>query len=157
MVWLSSPLISRHIVRYMLSVYCCGRAVLKSRKPQPQSLSTVEIWTAEIRGRDIFNHYTATFVLIPLASGVPRGGGLVVNPLPPQPRNFEGPPKSCQTKPDCENFSKLLNLGRQHPKMFGKSIIFREFQSCTQLTLRSFYIIKISLKTIKLKHLCGSC
>jgi len=32
----------------------------------------------------------------------------------------EGPPKSCQTQPDCEKCYKLLNLGRQHPKMFGK-------------------------------------
>ena len=40
---------------------------------------------------------------------------------PPPPRNSEGPPKSCQTQPDCENcLKKLLNLGRQHPKMFGK-------------------------------------
>ena len=32
-------------------------------------------------------------------SGVPRGGGLGgSNPL-----NSEGPPKSCQTQPDCEN------------------------------------------------------
>jgi hypothetical protein len=33
-------------------------------------------------------------------SGVPRGGFGVFNP---PPRNFEGPPKSCQTQPDCEN------------------------------------------------------
>ena len=38
--------------------------------------------------------------------------------LPP-PRNSEGPPNSCQTQPYCENCYKLLNLGRQHPKMFG--------------------------------------
>ena len=34
------------------------------------------------------------------SSGVPRGRGLGgSNP----PRNSEGPPKSCQTQPDCEN------------------------------------------------------
>ena len=34
-------------------------------------------------------------------SGVPREGGFgVFNPLP---RNSEGPPKSRQTQPDCEN------------------------------------------------------
>ena len=38
----------------------------------------------------------------------------------PPPLNSEGPPKSYQTQPDCENCKKLLNLGRQHPKMFGK-------------------------------------
>jgi len=29
-----------------------------------------------------------------------RGGGCSNRPLP---RNSEGPPKSCQTQPDCEN------------------------------------------------------
>ena len=32
-----------------------------------------------------------------VVSGVPRGG------FKPPPRNSEGPPKSCQTQPDCEN------------------------------------------------------
>ena len=36
-------------------------------------------------------------------------------------------------------------------------IILREFQSCTSLKLLSIYIIKISLKIIKLKYLCGCC
>jgi len=36
-------------------------------------------------------------------------------------------------------------------------IILREFQICTSLKLRSSYIIKISLKIIKLKYLCGYC
>jgi len=34
-------------------------------------------------------------------SGVPRGGGGVRVFILPQ--NSEGPPKSCQTQPDCEN------------------------------------------------------
>ena len=34
-------------------------------------------------------------------SGVPRRGGLGCSN--PPPRNSEGPPKSCQTQPDCEN------------------------------------------------------
>jgi len=42
---------------------------------------------------------------------------------PPPPRNSEGPTKSCQTQPDCENCLKLLNLGCQHPKMFGKKVV----------------------------------
>ena len=42
---------------------------------------------------------------------------------PPPPRISEGAPKSCQTQPDCENCKKLLNLGRQHPKMFGKKAV----------------------------------
>ena len=55
---------------------------------------------------------------IPHTSGVPRGG-LGCSTHPP---NSEGPPKSCQTQPDCENYYKLLNLGRQHTEMFGKKI-----------------------------------
>ena len=35
-------------------------------------------------------------------SGVPGGGGLLKLPTP---GNSEGPPKSCQTQPDCENFN----------------------------------------------------
>jgi len=31
-----------------------------------------------------------------------RGGVGVFKP-PPKKRNSEGPPKSCQTQPDCEN------------------------------------------------------
>jgi hypothetical protein len=34
-------------------------------------------------------------------------------------------------------------------------IILREFQSCTSLKLRCFYIIQNSLKIIKLTYLCG--
>jgi len=44
------------------------------------------------------------------------GGGSWGVQTPPPPRNSEGPPKSYQTQPDCD----LLNLGRQHPKMFEK-------------------------------------
>ena len=36
-----------------------------------------------------------------VGSGVPGGGGLGCSNLPT--RNSEGPPKSCQTQPDCEN------------------------------------------------------
>jgi len=32
-----------------------------------------------------------------------RGGGGWGCLNPPPPRNSEGPPKSCQTQPDCEN------------------------------------------------------
>ena len=48
-----------------------------------------------------------------------RGGVWGVHP---PPRNSEGPPKSCQTQPDCENL-KLLNLGHQRPKMLGKKTV----------------------------------
>jgi len=52
-------------------------------------------------------------------SGLPGGECWgVQQPPPPQIRKI--PPKSCQTQPDCENCYKLMNLGRQHPKLFGK-------------------------------------
>jgi len=37
--------------------------------------------------------------------GTGVGGGFLggIRPPPPPPRNSEGPPKSCQTQPDCEN------------------------------------------------------
>ena len=37
------------------------------------------------------------------ASGVPREGCLGVFNPPTHPLDSEGPPKSCQTQPDCEN------------------------------------------------------
>ena len=54
-------------------------------------------------------------------SGVPRGWVWGVQ-TPPTP-NSEGPPKSCQTQPHCENCQKPLKLGRQHSKMFGKKAV----------------------------------
>jgi hypothetical protein len=30
--------------------------------------------------------------------------------LPPTPRNSEGPPKSCQTHPDCEKLLKIAEF-----------------------------------------------
>ena len=66
------------------------------------------------RSRNVAHCYTL------LTSGVPRGGGLGCST---PPRNSEGPPKSCQTQPDCENCYKLLNLGCQHTKMFGKKAV----------------------------------
>ena len=36
-------------------------------------------------------------------SGVPRRGVWGVPPPPPPPQNSEGPPKSCQIQPICEN------------------------------------------------------
>ena len=52
-----------------------------------------------------------------------EGAGLGGSTQPPPQGNSEGPPKSCQTEPDCENCQQLLNLGLQHLKMFGKKSI----------------------------------
>ena len=46
----------------------------------------------------------STYCIVPFihcTSGVPSGGGVWGVQLPS--RNSEGPPKSCQTQPDCEN------------------------------------------------------
>ena len=53
------------------------------------------------------------------SSGVPRGGSGVQTP----PRNSEGPPKhraKLTTRLWKLLKKELLNLGRQHTKMFGK-------------------------------------
>ena len=50
----------------------------------------------------------------PVSSGVPRGG--VWGFKPPPPRNYESPPKSCQTKPDCENLLKLAEFRKPTPQ-----------------------------------------
>ena len=39
-------------------------------------------------------------------SGVPKGVWGAQTP----PQNSEGPPKSCQTQPDCENCSKFAEF-----------------------------------------------
>ena len=41
------------------------------------------------------------FQSVHLISGIPRGGVIWGVQTPPQ--NFEGPPKSCQNQPNCEN------------------------------------------------------
>jgi len=58
--------------------------------PSVMSFSPPSLYffSSSLLGRNIF-----------LSSGVPWGGGWGFNP----PRNSEGPPKSCQTEPDCEN------------------------------------------------------
>ena len=55
-------------------------------------------------------------------SGVPRGGVRVFKHRPP--RNSEGPPKNrAELNPIVKTVKKLLNLGRQHTKMFGKKAV----------------------------------
>ena len=53
----------------------------------------------------------------PLASGVPRGGGLGVKPPPEIPKALQ---KIVPNNPTVKTVKNLLNLGRQHTKMFGK-------------------------------------
>ena len=53
-------------------------------------------------------------------NGVPRGGFGCSNP--PPPRNSVGPPKNrAKLNPIVKTVKKkMLSLGRQHTKMFGK-------------------------------------
>ena len=82
-----------------------------------------------------------------------RGGG-----FKPPLWNSEGPPKSCQTQTDCENYYKLLNLGHQNPKMFGKkgSKILKLPPVCNCFTLamtNKLVVIINSLKVPKIKKI----
>ena len=84
------------------------------------------------------------------------GGGLRVQT--PPPRYSEGSPKSCQTQPDCENCWKLLNLGRQHPKMFGKKAVkflkLPSVRNCFTLAMTNKLVVTInSLKVPKFKNI----
>ena len=66
-------------------------------------------------------------------SGVPKGGG-----QPPLP-NSEGPPKSCQTQPDCENcFKKLLNLPQDVRKKGSKILKLPSVRSCFTLAMTNW-------------------
>jgi len=83
------------------------------------------------------------------------GGGVgVFKP----PRNSEGPSKSCQTQPNCENCYKLLNIGRQHSKMFGKKVSkilkLPSVRNCFTLAMTNKLIVIInSLKVPKIKKI----
>ena len=75
-------------------------------------LGTERLWTAGLPGRvmalSLTHSITHTYVILCtlnfsnhlLTSGVQRG---VWGVQTPHPRNSEGPPKSYQTQPDCEN------------------------------------------------------
>jgi len=64
-------------------------------------------------------------------------GGLGVGGVQTHPQNSEGPPKSCQNSTRLwKRLKKLLNLGRQHPKTFGKKAV--KFQ--TTVGSQLFYI-----------------
>ena len=83
-----------------------------------------------------------------------RGGVGVFKP----PRNSEGPSKSCLTQPNCENCYKLLNIGRQHSKMFGKKVSkilkLPSVRNCFTLAMTNKLIVIInSLKVPKNKEI----
>jgi len=55
-------------------------------------------------------------------SGVPRGGGVgEFNPPPPEiPKALQN---RAELNPIVKTVKKWLNLGRQHPRMFGKKAV----------------------------------
>jgi len=85
-----------------------------------------------------------------------EGGGVWGVQTPP-PRNSEGPPKSCQTQPDCENCWKMLNLGRQHPqdvrKKGSKILKLPPVRNCFTLAMTNKLVIINSLKVPKIKNI----
>ena len=84
--------------------------------------------------------------------GVFEGGG--VQTPHPTPK-FRRPSK---TVPNCENCQKLLNLGRQHPKMFGKKgskiLKLPPVRNCFTLAMTNKLVDIIdSLKVPKIKKI----
>jgi len=57
-----------------------------------------------------------------VTSGVPVGGGLGVQILPP-PEIPKALQNRAKLNPIVKTVKKLLNLGRQHPKMFRKNAV----------------------------------
>jgi len=67
--------------------------------PYEEAFSLLLVIKSRYRRRLTDEHLKHCLHLGPVAY---RGGGVVFKP--PPPRNSEGPPKSCQTQPDCENY-----------------------------------------------------
>jgi len=92
-----------------------------------------------------------------LYSGVPRGGGLGCPNTPPPPRNSEGPPKSCQTQPDCENLKiaefrmpTLRDVQIKGSKILKLPLV----HNCFTLAMTNKLVVVInSLKVPKIKKL----
>ena len=65
-------------------------------------------------------HSETLYLLVSADQWRTEGGGGGGGGVQPPPRNSEGPSKLCQTQPDLRQLLKLLNLGSQHTKTFGK-------------------------------------
>ena len=92
---------------------------VESTSGDPGTLSGPQDWSKQNGQKNLLPLLGIITRTVQPSSGVLRGGW----GFKPPPRNSEGPPKSCQTQPDCENCQKLLNLGCQHTKMFGKKAV----------------------------------
>jgi len=89
-----------------------------------------------------------------VSSGVPGGGFGGSNP---PPRNFEGPPKSYQTKPDCENLkiAEFWTLTPQNVrKKCSKILKLPSVRNCFTLAMTNKLVVIInSLKVTKIKKI----
>jgi len=103
-----------------------------------------------------WNLFSEQIAIISLYGNQWRAEGVELEGFKPPSRNSKGPPKSCQTQPDCENCYKLLNLGRQHLKMFGKknskTLKLPPVRNCFTLAITNKLVVIInSLKYQKLR------
>jgi len=84
-----------------------------------------------------------------------EGVGLGVQP-PPLLRNSEGPPKSCQTQPDCENL-KIAEFRAPTPqdvwKKGSKILKLPSVRNCFTLAMTNKLVVINSLKVPKMKIL----
>ena len=83
------------------------------------------------------------------------GGGLGCQPPPPK---FRRPSKIMPNSTRLWKLLKLLNLGRQHPKMFGKKAVkflkLPPVQNCFTLAVTNKLVVIInSLKVPKIKNI----
>jgi len=58
-----------------------------------------------------------------VTSGVPVGGGAWGSNSPPPPEIPKALQNRAKLNPIVKTVKKLLNLGRQHPKMFRKNAV----------------------------------
>jgi len=93
----------------------------------------------------------------PRGNGVLRGGGLFQ--AAPPPKKFRRPPQNrAKLNPIVKTVKKLLNLGRQHPKIFRKKVSkilkLPPVRSCFTLAMANKLVVVInSLKVPKIKKI----
>jgi hypothetical protein len=90
-------------------------------------------------------------------SGVPRGG-VVGFKHPPPTLKFLRPSKIVSNSTQLWKMLKMLNLGRQHPKMFGKKgskiLKLQPVRNCFTLAITNkLIVIMNSLKVSKIKKI----
>jgi len=137
-------------------VLCAGLVSQEHRLNGLHSSSrgTVGVWTDGTR------HGEATSQEFCNWSVVPRGGvfwGVQAHTYTPPPRNSEGPPKSCQNQPDCENL-KMAEFRTPSPqdvrKKGSKILKLPPVRVCFTLAMTNKLVVIInSLKVPKVKKI----